>query len=429
MATAPAATVTDASASTGKVASASATATSEAGAKFSRAIHSAYRQTSTLAQGIAPDKMRVGFFLGAGCGTAIKVTSGGTSGPLIPDIDRLTTEVVDALNKTDVSAKRIANVLNQLRDSGDGSPNVEQILSRVRSLRQVVANGNVHGLTASDLEELESGICNQILSATNKQLPSQSTPYHRLASWISSIPRTHGVEIFTTNYDLLMEQALEEQRVPYFDGFSGSVRAFFDPATMDRDDLPPSWARLWKLHGSINWRRGEKGRVERGMPGGAADQYMIHPSHLKYDESRQMPYLAMIDRLRAFIGRGQCVMVLSGYSFRDAHINHAIIQGLNANPSAVCFALMYPSLASCSEATACAVRQPNLNVLADDGAVIGTVAGRWSPSPDVDHPLHGSAVVFETEDAASCSCRLGDFQKFGEFLASEISGRRVSPGA
>lgn len=37
-------------------------------------------------------------------------------------------------------------------------------------------------------------------------------------TWISGTGREHPVEIFTTNYDLLFEQALERTHVPFFDG-------------------------------------------------------------------------------------------------------------------------------------------------------------------------------------------------------------------
>ena len=160
----------------------------------------------------------------------------------------------------------------------------------------------------------------------NARLPDRKTPYHDLAAWIGSIPRAYGVEVFTSNYDLLMEQALEECSVPYFDGFSGSDRTFFDTPSMEQDTIPSRWARLWKLHGSINWWRTLDGELQRKAEANEEDIQMIHPSHLKYDQSRMMPYLAMQDRLRAFLGAGQSVLITCGYSFSDWHLNQAILQ-------------------------------------------------------------------------------------------------------
>lgn len=71
--------------------------------------------------------------------------------------------------------------------------------------------------------------------------------------------------------------------------------------------IPARWTRLWKLHGSINWEKNEETvngnkvtRVVRVTREAAAGKVMIFPSHLKFEQSRRMPYLAMLDRLRAF---------------------------------------------------------------------------------------------------------------------------------
>jgi hypothetical protein len=60
---------------------------------------------------------------------------------------------------------------------------------------------------------------------------------------------------------LLIERGLEIALVPYFDGFMGTVYPHFSDAAADfKDDsdnqsqIPKSWARVWKIHGSIGWR-------------------------------------------------------------------------------------------------------------------------------------------------------------------------------
>ena len=111
------------------------------------------------------------------------------------------------------------------------------------------------------------------------------------------------MEIFTVNYDVLIEHALESERVPVFDGFVGSYQPFFHPDSLRRPETAPgaNWTRLWKMHGSITWRRIEQEghfRVIRGAIDPAGE--MILPSFQKYDESRQQPYAAFTDRLTAF---------------------------------------------------------------------------------------------------------------------------------
>ena len=169
---------------------------------------------------------------------------------------------------------------------------------------------------------------------------------------------------------------MEAERVPYFDGFVGSDRTFLDLASIDQDALPARWARLWKIHGSINWWRTAAGNIERHADLKDGAQQMIHPSHLKYDESRRMPYLAMLDRLRNFLLSGQAVLVTCGYSFSDRHLNDVILQGLTANPSAICFALLFGDRAKYPVAVAAARTRANLSLLAVDGAVLNRLVHR-----------------------------------------------------
>ncbi len=267
------------------------------------------------------------------------------------------------------------------------------------------------------------------------------TGYHRLASWISSIRREYAVEAFTTNYDLLMEQALEAQRVPYFDGFVGSRQAFFDPSSMatDTDHFPSHWCRLWKLHGSVNWWRNGEGVVSRG---GTPSQMapLIYPSHLKYEESRRMPYLAMIDRLRGHLRRTRAVVVTCGFSFADQHLNEVLDGGLQGNPTAVCFGLLHGEVAKYGQAVQLALRRSNLNLWARDRAVVGTKEGDWILRGQAETPplwLAESAQPEKeppkVEDGRRCRLHLGDFTCFGEFLAEQMGsppeGVRTTDGA
>src|SRR5690606_5156115 len=108
------------------------------------------------------------------------------------------------------------------------TPTVEDILGHIRTLKSLCGKSQIDGFSHEFLIALDLAICEQIREIVKKPLPQSDTPYHVLAKWIQAIDRDKPVEIFTTNYDLLLEQALEEQRVPYFDGFVGSDSAFLD---------------------------------------------------------------------------------------------------------------------------------------------------------------------------------------------------------
>lgn len=388
--------------------------------------HCPYRQSTLLQQALAPDKMRIAFLLGAGCPVSIQLPNETGTKPLIPDIRGLTAVVKDELKQSTEHKETFAKVLNRL--SADST--IEDILSHVRLLHEVVRDGNIDGLNRAALAGLDAEICAITTKVVNVELPSPLTPYHRLATWVGGIHRTHPVEIFTPNYDLLMEQAFEAHKIPYFDGFIGSRQAFFDLASMENESLPARWGRLWKVHGSVNWWRNADDEVVRRdaiVAVAAGDRQMIYPSHLKYDQSRRMPYLAMLDRLRSFLARGQAVLVTNGYSFLDQHLNEVILHGLRSNPTAVCFGLLFGPRSNYPDVLAKARMHPNLSLLAADGAVLGTIERDWRQDEQTGHPLHEVAVTKKIPDGGAapstpnCEFLLGDFQAFGEFMARQLS--------
>jgi hypothetical protein len=388
--------------------------------------HCPYRQSSLLQQALAPDKMRIAFLLGAGCPVSIRIPNDAGTKPLIPDIRGLTAVVNDELANSAKHKGNHAKVLNRL--AADST--IEEVLSHIRSLHEVVRDGDIDGLDKTALAELDAEICSITTRVVNVELPAPPTPYHRLATWVGGIHRTHPIEIFTPNYDLLVEQAFEAQKIPYFDGFIGSRQAFFDLASMENESLPARWGRLWKIHGSVNWWRTATDEVVRRDAISAAtegDRQMIYPSHLKYDQSRRMPYLAMLDRLRSFLARGQAVLVTNGYSFLDQHLNEVILHGLRSNPTAVCFGLLFGPRSNYAEVLAKAQMHPNLSLLAADGAVLGTIERDWRQDEQTGHPLHGVTVTKSDTGAggvpssANCEFLLGDFKAFGEFLARQLS--------
>jgi hypothetical protein len=383
--------------------------------------HCPVRASRALQQALSPAKISTGFFLGAGCPLAVRVVTDNGNFPLIPDIAGLTSLVGTSL-KDSAQLEHYELVQTQLLEDGVTTPNLEDILSHVRALRIAAGTSEARGLTSCELQELDEALCREIDCAVRRELTTIDTPYHHLAAWIGAIERERPVQLFTTNYDLLLEQALEEMRVPYFDGFVGSFRTFFDPASMDLANLPPRWARLWKLHGSINWRQDANGRVIRSNADNSGSARLIHPSHLKYDESRRMPYLAMIDRLRSFLREMPAVLVTCGYSFGDQHLNEIISEGLQANPNAVCYALLFGALEGYPIAKALAAQRPNLNLLARDKAVFGTREGIWrlNSSPEDTDAIAIERVFGTGGTEESDAFVLGDFARLGAFLRCQL---------
>jgi hypothetical protein len=386
------------------------------------ATHDPHQFLNQLRQTLATSKLAIGFLLGAGCPCAMKNSEGE---PLIPDVVGLTRKVREQVSKSEKHKTSFEALLNVLAEDGEATPNIETILGRIRALNDVAGKGKARGLSSDELAELDRTICGAITDIVDCEASADKTPYRSLAKFIQD-RRGLPTEVFTTNYDLLLENALEDERMPYFDGFVGGVRPFFDQTAIDDDKIPERWCRFWKLHGSINWRSNKK-RIIRSKDKNDGDEQLIHPSHRKYDESRRMPYLVMMDRLRGFIRnqhhreRLPAALIVVGYSFSDKHINEALAENLRANPSAVCYALQYEALGRYPQARELATEVANLSILAKDSAVIRRQTGAWVARATVDPTSIMLGFSFDKEAAGDdeprpCSFHLGDFGRFGNFL-------------
>ena len=392
--------------------------------------HDPVRQISFIQQALSQNRKPIGFFIGAGCPLSIRINEREENGetksdPLIWDVAGLTKIIANRLSSGDdkkpSSWDRIVKIV---KDDGGGGDNIELLLSKIRILGSVAGDGTVRGMDAKELEGLDNAVCEVISEEVSKSLPRNDTPYHNLAIWSRSIRRDKPVHLFTTNYDLLLEQALEESSTPYFDGFIGARKAFFDlGAVEDEALLPPRWTRVWKIHGSLNWRLEGKKNVVRSDQKTGGQSYLIYPSHLKYDQSRKMPYLAMLDRLKAFLLNPSALLFVCGYSFADEHINDIICRSLETNPTAHVFAFVFGKLGEPKYALArqCALSTPNLSMLASDKGIIGRNSGEWQ-SEDVEALPLPSGVLIKDGDVVSL--KLGDFAALGDLLR-ELSGEEM----
>ena len=122
--------------------------------------------------------------------------------PLIPAVAGLTEQVLTTLAPT--YQKQIDGLKGEL-----ARHDIETILSRVRSLSQVIGSAKVHDLDGPGFATFGTAICSEIGKIVDVRLPTTRSAYADLVNWISGTTRDYPVEIFTTNYDLLFEEALE----------------------------------------------------------------------------------------------------------------------------------------------------------------------------------------------------------------------------
>ena len=145
------------------------------------------------------------------------------------------------------------------------------------------------------------------------------------------------LNIFTTNYDLFNEIALEHNSINYSTGFTNTLTSKFnvnqfnyrlvDERNRYKDKWQPTTkeANLYKLHGSINWIEKKDNIVQTYEE---SDNVIIYPTILKHRETAQTPYSELFRELSIQLQKPNSTLVTLGYGFGDDHINNIIFQNL-----------------------------------------------------------------------------------------------------
>ena len=164
--------------------------------------------------------------------------------------------------------------------------------------------------------------------------------------------------VFTTNYDLFNETAMDRSVIPFTNGFSGVIERRFNPATYrysladQMDIVNRKWTAvenfiyLCKLHGSVNWIEDSHSlypiREFQNVPDLMSDRVMIYPTPMKQSTSLGSPYADLFREFQSRIVRDQSVLFVIGYSFNDTHVNSIIFQALTV-PTFRLIAFVQPS--------------------------------------------------------------------------------------
>lgn len=155
--------------------------------------------------------------------------------------------------------------------------------------------------------------------------------------------RKARAKIFTTNYDLSLEEAARRLRFTIVDGFSHSLEQIYDRQYFEHDivrrepskeapDYIPNVFHLYKLHGSTDWRR-VGADVIRSCDNDVGQPVLIYPRSSKYQEAFDPPYLDMMGALQAALREPDSALVVAGFGFNDDHISRPILSALESNLS------------------------------------------------------------------------------------------------
>jgi len=288
--------------------------------------------------------------IGNGCSLPLGAPRIGDTAALLPEIDaspyRLTQEncqerartLLDHLlpEKSTIGVEPLLTVLANVQAN-------EQLLQRTTMLGGVEVPPEDARCLERLLKKWLFHKCRALSDVSDVDLRFHEEFLRRILLRSTTLPRA---KIFTLNYDLLLERALDNLGVLYFDGFLGTINRTLRTESYHYDLYYPGETtegrvsrvdrvlHLYKVHGSINWRRRSTAAsdviISHADP--AETEYgdvMIYPSPLKVTEMNGYPYSEMFRHFSSHIHQPQSVLVTIGYSFQDSHINRLIYQALS----------------------------------------------------------------------------------------------------
>lgn len=281
------------------------------------------------------------FLLGAGCGKCAGL-------PLTAEL----TENVLSIDTLDGNTKSILTSIKDLF-KGASDANIEDYLSELIDLLAIAERRDTRGATqksvllgdtsysAETLRTAAEKIKQSIAEVIDKKVSIEThqhfikTVHRSLRPGKSMSGQT--VDYLVLNYDTLLEDALALERIPFSDGLDGGVTGWWNPDTFDRDGL---LARVFKLHGSINWCEISDDPLPRRIANclrieSVNDRrVLIWPASTKYRETQFDPFAQLTERARRALrptGGFQRLLIVCGYRFGDAHINFEVDRALRGS--------------------------------------------------------------------------------------------------
>lgn len=243
-----------------------------------------------------------------------------------------------------VGAPTFAAVCGRFPNATIGE-NIEKLLSLCKVFLELNDAADEHNQDVAAVKAFVSQAESCIL--TKVDFVSQSTNLAAHEAYVRKIGRRGfrktRAKLFTTNYDLTIEEAARRLRFTVIDGFSHSLDQVYDrqhfeldivrrDATKDAPDYIPNVFQLYKLHGSTDWRR-IGFEVLRSRDNTKGKPVLIYPRSSKYQEAFEPPYLDMMGAFQAALREPDAALVVAGFGFNDDHISRPILSALESNLS------------------------------------------------------------------------------------------------
>lgn len=140
------------------------------------------------------------------------------------------------------------------------------------------------------------------------------------------------IHIVTPNYDRIAEYAADLAGAFHATGFvPGFIRRRegADVVSLRRGNYAARTARIWKVHGSLDWFEDSQGQVvslplSDKLPAGLSPM-IVTPGVSKYERTYDEPFRSAIQGADSALGSANAVLCV-GFGFRDRHIEPRLVE-------------------------------------------------------------------------------------------------------
>ncbi|GGF99078.1 SIR2 family protein [Paenibacillus aceti] len=299
------------------------------------------KDISIILRQICSKSENLNFLLGSGCSLPAIQLMGNT----FMELKRSEPLLNDVLGKYNADNRDIEGFLNHLNHGLNflepGSDHYKKIEEAFKTTKKFLLKSIKLDYYVKTDDQPTTGDLNTIAT-----LDLYLRFYRSIFSFREFNKQVSPVNIFTTNYDLFSEVSLEMLGIHYTNGFKGFVSRTFDPSVFrfrlvdEENRYKEKWSavrrfvKLFKIHGSIDWRFDEKDQAIKQSNNIDIDyanysqEILIYPTLQKHLESQQSPYSELFREFTNHMQRKNSTLIVIGYGFPDEHINQLISQSL-----------------------------------------------------------------------------------------------------
>ncbi len=268
----------------------------------------------------------INFLIGAGLSTPFL--------PLLGDIESRLSKESNKTRRILIEKEYLQNVI---------LPNIDVISKQI-----VVSKQDDYNVTINSYKKFFDLIAQMLLARKNTILSKQAN-------------------IFTTNIDILLETAIEENGLEYNDGFSGRLNSIFSLSNFKKSLLKRSLHfeniseipvfNIIKMHGSLTWEKiGDRiyftkiKHIDKSLLNKTGKRFediyrklaIVNPEKKKLEETViDLTYYELLRMFSIELEKENVVLFVMGFSMNDEHIREITIRTANSNPTLKVYILCF----------------------------------------------------------------------------------------